>query len=246
MGDFLKLLLPVFLSPKNYSEMLRKLASFLFYEVWIVTFFLRGIPAVDAAFSSVENYGPLGSAISTIPAHEKLNICGIVIALVVAGISFAIQFHDRISDVFGIRRRFDRNYILLPLAVLVGAQLSPVQLNTMIQNRDAFLRKVFYPYVSSRAENPLVDRHEIERVMDVWFWYWALVEVIPIVLAASFVAAYFHATELIIGFGAAFIVLWLAAWLYSLRLERFTRPEIEAIAANANARIAVKDAFDAL
>lgn len=245
MADLLKFLLPIF-GPKNYSEMLKKLASFVFYEIWFVTFLLRSIPEIDTKFQSVESFGAIGKALSVIPAHEKLNLCGLAIALIVAGVSYAVQFHDRISDLLRIRQQFDRNYILFPLAVLVGAELSPAQINTMIQNRDAFLRTVFYPYVSSTAANPLVEKHEIERVMDIWSWYWVLVEAIPILLAASIVAGYFHANELIIGFGAAFIVLWLAAWLYSFRLERFTRPEIEAIAANATARLAVREAFDAL
>lgn len=229
MADFLKLLLPVFLSPKDYSEMLRKLASFLFYDVWIATFFLRSIPSIDSAFNSVENFGPIGQAISLIPGHEKLNISGIVIALIVAGVSYAIQLHDRISDLFGIRKRFDRNYILLPLAVLVGVELSPAQLNAMNVNRDALLRAVFYPYVSSRAEHPLVDRHDIERALDTWSWYWVLIELLPVILIALLVAGYFKTNGLLVGFCAAFICFWLLAWLFSLRLERFTRPDRKSV-----------------
>jgi hypothetical protein len=48
--DIFKLLLPVFLSPKNYDEMLKKLAAFLFYETWLMTFVLRGIPIVEQHF----------------------------------------------------------------------------------------------------------------------------------------------------------------------------------------------------
>ena len=92
MWDFLKLLLPVFLSPTNYSEMLKKLGSFLFYEVWLATFFLREIPNIDAAFRSVETFGHVGSALALIPGHEKINISGLAIALSVAAISYSIQF----------------------------------------------------------------------------------------------------------------------------------------------------------
>jgi hypothetical protein len=60
--DILKLLLPVFLSPKNYDEMLKKLAAFLFYETWLMRFVLRGIPIVDTAFRSVESFEALGTA----------------------------------------------------------------------------------------------------------------------------------------------------------------------------------------
>jgi len=241
MSDFLKLLLPIFLSPTNYLEMLKKLGSFLFYEVWLATFLLREIPDVDAAFRSVENFGHVGSALALIPGHEKINLSGFAVALFVAVISYSIQLHDRISDIFGIRKRFDRNYIILPLAVLVGAKLSPTQLNSAVVNRHTLLRTIFYPFVSSTAENPVVDRHEIWRVLDVWSWYWILIESLPVVLVSAVVAAAFAAHSLLVGFGLAFIGLLFVTWIYSFRLERF-----EAIAANPNAALAVREAFSAL
>jgi hypothetical protein len=36
MPDWIKLLLPLIWSPKNYDEMLTKLAAFIFYETWAV------------------------------------------------------------------------------------------------------------------------------------------------------------------------------------------------------------------
>jgi len=95
---------------------------------------------------------------------------------VAAWISYSLRLHDRISDLFGIRARFDRNYILLPLAILTGSQLSAFQLNRMGANRDSLMRRVFYRYASTRAERPLVDRHDIEAAIEIWSWYWVLVE----------------------------------------------------------------------
>jgi hypothetical protein len=238
MVDFLKLLIPVFLSSKDYPEMLKKLAAFLFWEAFIATFVLRGIPKVDMAFSSVD--------LSLIPGHEHLNLFGFVVSLAIACLSYAIQLHDRISDIFGIRYRFDRNYILLPLAVLVGVRLSPHQLNALSSNRDSLLRRVFYPYVSSRAEHPLVDRHDIERALDAWSWYWILIEAIPLALLGALVSAGFGSYSLLTWFSWISVGLWVAASLYYLRVPRFTRPEIEAIAASQAARLNITEAFGAL
>src|ERR1039458_3342724 len=110
----LKLLIPLF-SPQNYTEIIKKVASFAFWEVWILTFFLRTIPSVELAFSAIENTPAIKPVISIIPQHQYLNLAGLLIALIAAWISYMLQFHDRISDAFGIRRRFDRNNILLPL-----------------------------------------------------------------------------------------------------------------------------------
>jgi hypothetical protein len=128
----------------------------------------------------------------------------------------------------------------------VGVELTPKQLNTLVSNRDILMRTVFYPYVSSRADTPLVDKHDIERALDAWSWYWLLVEAIPLSLLGALVAACFASYSLLIAFGIVFTTLWLLAWLYYLRLERFSQPEIEAIAANSAAKAAVKKAFRAL
>jgi hypothetical protein len=245
MMDFLKLLLPIF-SPTNYAEMLKKLASFAFYETWLATFFLRTIPEIDQFFHSIENYRALGQALSTIPHYDKLNLFGLALSLAVAGLFYVVQLHDRISDLFGIRKRFDRNYIILPLAVLVGAKLTTKQLNSLNRTRDSLLRLIFYPYVSSKAEHPLVDKHDIERALDAWSWFWVFIEAIPIALLSAITALWFSDKVLALSFCAVAIFSWLTSSALYLRLERFTRPEVEAIAGNATARAKILEAFGAL
>jgi hypothetical protein len=244
--ELLKTLFPVFWSPKDYAEVLKKLAAFLFWETYVLTFVLRTIPGLDKAFDSVENFGPIGKALSAIPYHQHLNLLGFVISLLVAWLSHAIQVHDRVSDLFGIRRRFDRNHILLPLAVLAGVQLSAAQLNRIDANRDSLMRKVFYRYASSRAEKPLVDKHDIERALDVWSWFWILIEATVLLLAGVLIAALYASYSLVNWLCWLAVCLWLLASLYSLRLPRFARPQVEAIAANPEARLAIKEEFCAL
>jgi hypothetical protein len=246
MTELLKLLFPVIWSVKSYQETLRKLAAFLFWETYLLTFVLRTIPAIDRALESAENWGPFGKALSVVPHHEKLNLLGLILALLVACFSYAVESHDRISDVFGIRRRFDRNYILLPLAILTGAQLPAVQLNRVDVHRDSLMREVFYKYASDRLERPLVDRHDIERALEVWSWYWLLLEGAVLWLAGALVAGLFASYSLMNTLSWIAVALWMAALLYSLRLPRFARPQVEQIAANAQARQAVREAFGAL
>src|SRR6516165_5915897 len=129
--DFLKLLFPVFWSAKDYPDVLKRLASILFWETYVLTFVLRAsIPAINNFFESVENLAPIARILAILHG-ENLNFCGFIISLVAAWISYSLRLHDRISDLFGIRARFDRNYILLPLAILTGSQLSAFQLNRM-------------------------------------------------------------------------------------------------------------------
>jgi hypothetical protein len=246
MADLLKLLLPVFLSPTNYSEMLKKLGSFLFYETWLATFFLRQIEPIGAFFRSIESSPPVLSVISLIPGYDKLNLTGLVIALFVAGVSYAAQLHDRISDLFGIRHRFDLNYILLPLAQRVRKRATPRLREAMSANRDPLMRAVFYRYASSRSDKVIVDKHDIERALDGWSWYWILIEAMPLTLVGGIASAIFGARGEAVGFFGVFICLLFLAWLFNFKLRRLALPQIDTIAADTKASAAVKKEFDAL
>jgi hypothetical protein len=104
MEDTINLFLPFLVVPENYADVLKKLASFGFYETYAITFMLRSDSAVDKFFSSLESSGPIGKAVGAIPGHESLNVSGIAIALLIAALAFVFHLHDRISDVTGIRR----------------------------------------------------------------------------------------------------------------------------------------------
>lgn len=244
--DIFKFLVPVLLAPTNYNEVLKKLAAFLFYDTLIATFLLRGIPQVNGFFENVEHYKKIGEVLSVIPNYSKLNLLGVIISLLIAGLGYMFQLHDKISDLFGIRSRFDRHSILLPLAVLTGTKLSPIQLNTLRSSRDTIMRQVFYRYTSSKADKPLVDKHDIEQALGAWSWYWVLVEGIVIFLATALTAFFFSAPQL--GLYLVFFVMicWLLADVQFKRLESYARPQIEAIAANAEAAKDVKDYLSAI
>jgi len=240
MGDILKAMVPIFAVPTNYNEVLKRLAGFLFYDTLIGTFLLRGIPDIDTFFHKIETHGAIGEALSTIPNYSKINLSGFAIALLVAGIGYWLQLHDRISDLFAIRCRFDESSILLPLAVMTGAKLSPTQLNALRINRNTIMQAVFYRYASSRADKPLVDKHNIEHALGAWSWYWAFLEAITVFSICGIIALYFWDLPLVSGFLVISAILWLLAMLQFRRLERYARPQVEAIATNAEAAAEVR------
>jgi hypothetical protein len=124
MKEVIDLVLPFFSTTKNYDDILKKCASFAFYETYLITLLLRANPRFDAFFTGIESWGPIGRVIHIIPHYDVLNLSGIVIAFAVAILTHTFQFHDRISDVLGIRRRFDRKSILTPLAQRVGSPIT--------------------------------------------------------------------------------------------------------------------------
>lgn len=112
---------------------------------------LRQIPQVNAWFHSVETLGKLGELASTFPNWEHLNVLGIFIGILVALLSNIFHLHDRISDILQIRSRFDKKYILIPLAQQVGAGITPQKIAAMDDQRDRLMRDVFYRFHQVRA-----------------------------------------------------------------------------------------------
>lgn len=241
-----KVIVPVYIVTRDYTDVLKKLGSFLFYETFFAVLFLRNIPAIDAFLTRIESYGTLGRFLSFVPGYEKLNVAGIVIALAFSALSYAGQFHDRISDVLGIRRRFDRDYILIPLAAAVGITLGRKQIRAIEKERARLMHRVFYAYTSSRRENTVVDPHDIEHALSAWSWFWVCVEGGPLFFLCSIIALQFGAPDLAAGFGTAAMVYFTLATLQCTRLDRYAKPQIESIARNADASKAVRAAFNAL
>jgi hypothetical protein len=246
MAEIFSFFLPIFATPRNYSQMLLKLAGFALYETYLLTLFLRDIPAVDAVFRSVETSGRLGTVLSQIPNADALNLAGIGLALLVALISHVTHLHDRISDLLGIRHRFDIAHILRPLAHRVGVNLTTPKLNKISSNRDHVMRDVFYRFASSRAENTVVDKHDIEHALAQWSWFWALIEGIVYVGTASIVAFISGGSDLGVWLALIVSVLISLSVFQYYRLPRYATPQIEAIASDHNAALHVRAKFDAL
>jgi hypothetical protein len=246
MVSLLTFFLPVFATPTNYAVVLQKLAGFAFWETYVITVFLRDVPQIGAAFRSAESSGSLGIIVGTLPYSNALNISGLAIALAVALLTRAARLHDRISDVLGIRKRFDQKHILFPLATLVGQTLTPLQREAVIANQNDLMRDLFYRYASSRTETPLVDKHEIEHALDSWSWFWVWIEAAVFFAIAGIVAHLFHAHRL----GARFLIVAAIfvgfAVIQFPRLGRYAKIEISAIAADSTAARDVRARFNAL
>jgi hypothetical protein len=246
MKEVIDLLLPFLSTTKNYDEILKKLASFAFYETYIITFLLRANPRVDGFFKTIESWGPIGKALATIPHFEVLNLSGIVIAFAVAVLTHTFQLHDRISDVFGIRRRFDRKIILIPLFRRIGCVVSKGREAKIAQQRDELMHAVFYKYASSAATQPLVDRHDIEQALNAWSWFWVFVEGVFYFGVGAIIAWWLDSGNLAAIFSIVSISLLVLALLQRLRLARYARPQLDTIAADPTASYDIKAKFDAL
>ncbi|MCM5554523.1 hypothetical protein [Pleomorphomonas sp. NRK KF1] len=246
MEEIVSRILPFFSTPKSYEDVLKKLAGTAFYEVYIITLILRSNPHVDELFLSIEKWGAIGRLISLIPHYEVINISGLFIAFAVSTLTYVFEFHDRLSDLVGIRETFDTESIIFPLARGVGFDIGEDLKQKIIADRHKIMHSAFYRFSSSRNEKPLVDKHDIEHALNAWSWFWIFVEGVSYFLAGCVVSIFFRDSEIGFILACVAVVTFVLALLQHSRLKKYAAPQVQRILSDADASKVVKSVFDAL
>lgn len=244
MDSILRVLMPFF-APKNYSEMLWKIALAGFWLTFGCTFIVRTDPGINDLFLRLEHLPGLSDFLKAIKAPQ-INAGGVVVALTFLIFSKTTAFHDWISDLFKIRARFDRANILLPLAVMSGVGMNARQVSHIATDRDHLMGATFYKYASSRAEKPLVDKHYIESALEAWHLYWVALEGFFIVCAFAVLSAFAGSVRMMVFFWAASMALLLFMHLRYAKLEERAKPQIQQIAEDPTANAANRTVFEEL
>jgi hypothetical protein len=220
--------------------MLNKIAASTFFVA------IGGLVLLRYQFASVRSLLdplslpiPLGSGFS-------LPLGMVLPALLLAVLGRMFKLHDRISDVFLIRQRFDISEILLPLAIGSGASLNTDQIRRIRKDRESLMYKVFYKYASSTPGKALIDSHYITMALDQWCWYWIVLEAtfLAFVLAATFslTARYL--------LGDIFLSVVLGALVFMQLLRKlcsdYALQEVDAILQQPARKLEVAEVFRAL
>jgi hypothetical protein len=160
--------------------MLNKIGIFtLFVTAGIVALLRSKTPTIDTLL------GAIGVDVEL--PWLKITLGTALPALIVAILFRAVKMHDLLSDLFGIRRRFDLSSILMPLALGSGATLTPAQIKRMSKQRSDLMGTVFYKYASSTEDQSVIDRHAITMALDQWSWYWIVVEACAVMSVAALI-----------------------------------------------------------
>jgi hypothetical protein len=164
----------------DYPSMLNKIALYTFGVSIAATAVLRWqVPAIDTALATMSFHIPIGDI--SIPLGTVLP------AFLVAFVSRIFKLHDKISDLLGIRRRFDVKDILMPLALASGAPLSTEQIKKIKAERNSLMGEVFYKYASSSPGKAVIEQHYITLALDQWSWYWILLEMNTIIIITAII-----------------------------------------------------------
>jgi hypothetical protein len=185
--------------PESYSDILKR----IYYATLLTTFACTMIVNAIAPgfFGFLESWdveikvGPI----------EKIKAGLVIIPFAVALPCRMFKLHDRISDLFGIRKRFDLTYVLRPLAKTVGVEDS-LDWKVIQRERDKIMNRVFYAYAS--FNEPKIRKQMVQTAADQWGWFWCCVEPLAVLVLFAIICA-FMGTWLWVGVTLVFIALLL-------------------------------------
>ena len=127
----------------DYPTMLNKIATYMFLvSILLITLVRNRIPSIEQILSPYNFQIPIASGL-------PIPLGTILPAFAISFITRIFKLHDRISDIFKIRQRFDTYIILYPMALASTAELSLPQVNKISIQRNELMSKVFYKYASS-------------------------------------------------------------------------------------------------
>lgn len=224
----------------NYAKMLNKigLATFMF--------------SLAAVIMLRSRWPWFESTLSLLPKDEveifslKFHLGTIIPAALFAIAARVIKLHDVVSTLLEIRKQFEIEEILFPLALGSASPLSMLKIHKVTEQRGRLMAEVFYKYASSKAKEPQIDRHLIEMALDQWCWYWILIEANVVILISSvilIVAGHYRAASA----GLCLFVLIIGS-LQPLRKKcaLYAREEVGAILGDVKRRTEIAEVFNGL
>ena len=221
------------------ADMLAKIAVFTLASAILATMLLS------------VTVSTLGDALRTwavpIPVEGISIPLGVLaVALAWTVITRLVKLHDRVSDVLGLRKRFDIQHILKPMATAVGVSLSAKQEIAMKCSRRRLMSDAFYKYASGGEGKAVIDEHYVSLALDQWAWFWIIVEsmvtwaLAGIILVSS---AHFIAAAIVLGCVAASSLLLVLSWQASVR---YAQDEIRQITQDQARQKEIAGIFNAL
>ena len=212
----------IFKSPNDYSEMVEKIAKCSFAISLILLYILS---------CANEDYYALLSEISFGGEYEfakiKINLATLFLPLLIGILEHMFKLHDKMSDLLGIRTRYEKKYIVMPILRKSGfTKVSDEMLKKDVCKR--IMSKCFYKYASSTQ--PAIDKHSIVLTLNEWCWYWIVLDTMLLTTVTGLFFLIFKWSLknllLIIGALSAMCIL---LFLVKRQTVKYTQYEIEAI-----------------
>jgi hypothetical protein len=205
--------------------------------LWSVWLLRSEIPVVETALSRLDQTG----------ANKLLPIdAGYLIPAVAVGlISRIFRVHSQLGHWLGIRERFDIDVILAELGRRVDIEVVGVPEGQWLSHRHELMRRTFYQFANSRS--PQIDEHLIHQALDLWSWFWIVLEasLLFVLTGLALVSAGAYETGLIT-FGGAIAVATVGLPAIRLQCKRYAVAQVREILADPTREAAIRQAFSVL
>jgi hypothetical protein len=210
--------------PETYSDILqRTFWCTFFFGLCCTALLAYASPEVKVLLHAIDLESELGPV-------KGLKLLYVIVPGCLAVASRVIKLHDRISDLLGLRRTVDVQWILLPLARGVTTDVDDARVLSIRLQRRKAMYEVFYPYVS--LPDARIDRQLVRTALDNFGWLWVIVEAMTILALSTLSLIGMGAMRVALAGFALLAVLLLVAWGQWLTCRRSTSDEVAAILAD--------------
>lgn len=229
----------LFSNPKDYNEMVEKISKSVFF----ITLFLVFIFSI----SNTDFYNFLISISFGVEYNfneVKFSVALFYIPLIIGIIENIFKLHDKVSDIFGIRKRFNRKVIVNEFLNLLSIDFKLVDIDD--KKIQEIMSIVFYKYTSSTS--PEIDSHYIHLALGSWCWFWIFLDTLitsiftgVLFLINNFTPLHLYTTLLVIA------VLLILMYLILLQSKKYAKNEVQVIIKEHNTKdeigMSIRDAL---
>jgi hypothetical protein len=223
----------IFDNPKSYPDMLKKVATVVFFIAAIGLFILTQISNIFSSF-----FANISWNVKYDIGGFSLYLANIYIPILIAVFENMFKLHDRISDIFAIRYRFDKKVIIWSLLNKLGMNNMYIRVNR--KNREKIMDDIFYKYVG--YANPKIDPHLVYMAMGAWSWYWIVLDTVVVIIFTIGVSTifYFSWKIVLVSIVMIFILLIISHLIKHFQCKRYAEQEIDAILMLDNAKLDIE------
>ncbi len=162
----------------------------------------------------------------------------------IAFLARIFKWHDVLSSVFGLRRKFDVERILIPLAAGTNHFIDREQIQIIREHRHPLMQDCFYRYASSTK--PELDVHIIILALDNWSWYWLLLEALTLLIPTAAVLMMFGRVSASLTVLVGVLAIAGIMFLIYGRAKHYARLEVQAILSEGARAKTIGEEFNAV
>jgi hypothetical protein len=202
--------------------------------LWSVWLLRREISAVEVMLSRLDQTG----------TNKLLPIdAGYLVPAVAVGlISRIFRIHSQLGHWLGVRERFDIGVILTELGKQIDVDVDAISEAQWLTHRHELMRKTFYQFTSTKS--PQIDEHLIHQALDLWSWFWILLEAsVLFVLTGLGLVSVGRLETGLITFGSAIAIAAIGLPAIRLQCKRYAVAQVRAILADPTREAAIRQAF---